>query len=327
MPQQSQESMLRTSQTRKQRSLPFMALGLLLSSTGIGVAQQAPDTLFRPPIKVREFRAGEGPRVVIDAAHLNFHTADAGYLPFAALLRADGYRVESNGQLFTSAVLAPIDILVVVNAMHPQSRDDWAPLPNVSAFTDAEVAAVEAWVREGGSLLLIADHMPLAAHAEALAAAFGLRFQNGFALTVGAGLGRATFRRSDRSLQPSTIADGRAPDERVDSVTTFTGQAFRVDPDANAEALLVFPEGYELLLPEVAWEFSDSTPRISAVNLLQGVVLRHGRGRVAAFGEAAMFTAQLVGPDRVPVGMNAPAAGDNYRFALNIMLWLSGRIP
>jgi len=47
------------------------------------------------------------------------------------------------------------------------------------------------------------------------------------------------------------------------------------------------------------WEFSESTPRISAVNLLQGVLIRHGQGRVAAFGEAAMFSAQLSGPGEI----------------------------
>lgn len=76
----------------------------------------------------------------------------------------------------------------------------------------------------------------------------------------------------------------------------------------------------------MAWEFSESTPRVSAANLLQGVLVRHGRGRVAAFGEAAMFSAQLAGPQQVPAGMNDPAAGQNYRFALNLMLWLSGRL-
>lgn len=169
--------------------------------------------------------------------------------------------------------------------------------------------------------------MPLSGHAEALAAAFGLRFQNGFAYDAASSGGTITFRRSDGSLPSSTVADGRDPAERVDSVTTFTGQAFRLDPDVDAEPLLVMPEGYTLLLPEVAWEFSESTPRVPAANLLQGVLVRHGRGRVAAFGEAAMFTAQLAGPQQAPMGMNHPAAGQNYRFALNVLRWLSGANP
>lgn len=44
---------------------------------------------------------------------------------------------------------------------------------------------------------------------------------------------------------------------------------------------------------------------------------------VAAFGEAAMFSAQ-VGSDREPMGMNDPEADQNYQFVLNVMHWLSG---
>jgi hypothetical protein len=49
-----------------------------------------------------------------------------------------------------------------------------------------------------------------------------------------------------------------------------------------------------------------------------------GRGRVAVFGEAAMFTAQLAGPERTPVGMNDPAAARNAQLLLNLMRWLAG---
>jgi hypothetical protein len=83
------------------------------------------------------------------------------------------------------------------------------------------------------------------------------------------------------------------------------------------------PTGFRLLLPRVAWEFSDSTPSIPAANLLQGALVRHGEGRIAAFGEAAMFTAQLGGPQRIPAGMNSPGAEQNYRLILNVLQWLS----
>ena len=286
-------------------------------------AQQVADTTYSPPIDAPEYEPGRGPTVAIDAAHVNFHTADDRYAPLAKLLTRDGYKVESNDQQFTASTLSRFDILVIANAMHEQSADGFAPLPSLSAFTGAEIAALEAWVREGGSLLLIADHMPLAGHSEALAAAFGIRFQNGFALD-GAGHGRITFRRSEGTLPSSSIANGRRATQQVDSVVTFTGQAFRVDPGVDVTPLLVVPEGYALLLPEVAWEFSESTPRIAAVHLLQGIAVRHGRGRIAAFGEAAMFTAQLAGPQRLPMGMNEPAAGQNHLFALNLFHWLSG---
>jgi hypothetical protein len=290
-------------------------------------AQQVADTAYTPPILDPEFPAGEGPLVLIDEAHHNFHTADGRYLAFARLLRRDGYVVEANTQPFTSAVLARADVLVIANALAEKDADpdEWR-LPTPSAFTGAEIDAVEEWVRRGGSLLLIADHMPIPGAAEALAAAFGLRFQNGFAIDTIAGTGWGTFRRSDGSLRSHTIVNGRTPEERVDSVSAFTGQAFRADRDVAAEPLIILPENWILLLPEVAWEFSEATPRIPAANLLQGVALEHGEGRVVAFGEAAMFSAQVMGPERAPMGMNVPAAGQNYRLALNVLHWLTGRL-
>lgn len=60
------------------------------------------------------------------------------------------------------------------------------------------------------------------------------------------------------------------------------------------------------------------------VNLLQGAIVYHGQGHVAVLGEAAMFSAQLAGPNKRPMGMNSPEASENYRFALNVLHWLSG---
>jgi hypothetical protein len=51
--------------------------------------------------------------------------------------------------------------------------------------------------------------------------------------------------------------------------------------------------------------------------------MRRGKGRVAVFGEAAMFSAQLEGALRSPMGMNLPAAAENSRFLLNLMRWLA----
>jgi hypothetical protein len=82
-----------------------------------------------------------------------------------------------------------------------------------------------------------------------------------------------------------------------------------------------------LLLPRQAWEFSDQTPRIGAGGMLQGAALEVGSGRVAVFGEAAMFTAQLAGKKHKPMGMNHPKASQNAQFLLNVMHWLSGVLP
>jgi hypothetical protein len=37
-----------------------------------------------------------------------------------------------------------------------------------------------------------------------------------------------------------------------------------------------------------------------------------------------MFSAQLAGPNKQPMGMNAPEARENARFLLNAIHWLTG---
>jgi hypothetical protein len=44
------------------------------------------------------------------------------------------------------------------------------------------------------------------------------------------------------------------------------------------------------------------------------------------FGEAAMFSAQVAGPQRPPMGMKDPAAPQNAQFLLNVLHWLSGSL-
>ena len=61
--------------------------------------------------------------------------------------------------------------------------------------------------------------------------------------------------------------------------------------------------------------------------MLQGAALPFGKGRVAAFGEGAMFSAQVSGPQRRPMGMNMPAAGENPQFLLSVLHWLAGLLP
>jgi hypothetical protein len=105
---------------------------------------------------------------------------------------------------------------------------------------------------------------------------------------------------------------------------SFMGQAFRADRDVDP--LLTLPAGITLLLPVKAWKFKEDTPFVPAAGMLQGAVFRHGEGRVAVFGEAAMFSAQeqIRKTGRTVMGMNHPEAGQNPRFLLNVMHWLSG---
>ena len=70
------------------------------------------------------------------------------------------------------------------------------------------------------------------------------------------------------------------------------------------------------------WVFNEKTKTFSGKGLSQGAYLEFGKGRVVVFGEGAMFTAQLAGPNRFKVGMNAKEASENYQLLLNIIHWL-----
>lgn len=301
------------------------ALAAMLAATAAPLkAQQVADSAFAPPIARPAFAEGAGPVVLVDEGHTNFHTTGGRYYAFAQLLRRDGYVVRGHGGPFTREALAGARVLVIANALHPQNATAWQ-LPTPSAFTREEIAAVEVWVRAGGSLFLIADHMPFPGAAAELAAAFGVEFHNGFAVDSMDQGGVMRFARADGALADHPVVRGRGQDERVDSVFTFTGQAFRLTAEGGAP-LLTLARGSKVLLPEVAWQFSPETPRIDAGGMLQGAVLAHGRGRVAIFGEAAMFSAQRAGPQRQPMGMNNPRAPQNVQFLLNLMHWLTGVI-
>lgn len=259
------------------------------------------------------FAKGAGPAVLIDEAHHNFHTAQARFKPFADLLRNDGYTVTASQQPFTAAVLARAKVMVVANALN-QVNVDHAELPTPSAFTAPEIAAVKAWVEQGGALLLIADHMPFAGAANDLAAAFKVSFVNGFAFHIPPLPGDA-FTRADKTLGEDRITQG------LTRVVTFTGSAFDAP---GAKPLLTFPKGYQVLTPKVAWQFSPSTPQVDAAGKLQGATLTVGKGKVAVFGNAALFTA--VDSGGAQFGFNSPDAPEDKPFVLNVVRWLAGAL-
>jgi hypothetical protein len=191
-----------------------------------------------------------------------------------------------------------------------------------SAFSDDEVRDVHDWVRRGGALLLIVDHMPAPGAIENLASAFGAHWSNGYAQDPSSG-GLIVFKRSDGSLGEHAITNGRNSAERIDQVATFAGSAFQA---FGAQPLLTFKGEAVSWLPTTAGNLVPGTPSVSVKDWQQGAVLTLGKGRVALFGEAAMFTAQRVGPNREPMGMNARNASQNQQFLLNVMHWLTGSL-
>lgn len=310
--------------TRSSAIAAVLSIACLIASSGVAAQNsQTGNREWSPTVANPAFEQDRGPVVLVDAAHGNFHTIEGRYATFAKLLGLDGYRVRSGKAKISREGLRPVDILVISNAIRGGDDAEWS-LPVASAFAPAEIDVITEWVEDGGSLLLIADHMPFPGATAALADRFGVIFLNGYAMNAAHDSGTLTFTRASGSLAEHDITRGRSAAESISAVTSFTGQAFRfVGP---LQPLFLMPDDWDVLLPAQAWEFDASTATVSARGLIQGGVLKFGSGRVAVFGEAAMFTAQNSVRDGVTrqMGLSHPSARENAQFVLNVMHWLSG---
>jgi hypothetical protein len=139
---------------------PLTVVLLLAASVGLA-QQQVNDPDLTAQVEHPAFTK-KHPRIGIDEAHRNFHTRDGRYKPFAALMESDGF-VVSGAPHFDARSLKSVDILVIANAMGEYLDSTTGAVRNGAmgpAFTLAECDAVRDWVRGGGALLLIADHVP-----------------------------------------------------------------------------------------------------------------------------------------------------------------------
>src|SRR5262245_64399334 len=96
---------------------------LVVSLASVARTQQAPDLEFNTSIENPAYKR-EGPRVMFDEAHHNFHTADGRYKPFVDLVSNDGYRVIRNRQSFSKTTLSSYKILVIANPLGAQNADE-----------------------------------------------------------------------------------------------------------------------------------------------------------------------------------------------------------
>lgn len=122
-------------------------------------------------------------------------------------------------------------------------------MPTPTAFTLQEIKEIHTWVENGGSLFLIADHMPFGGAASDLAATFGFEISNGFAVLAGTENQPDIFSVENGRLPESPVSD------EITTVTSFTGSAFTY-PEA-AVPVMIFQKGDYSLEPEIAWQFEE----------------------------------------------------------------------
>ena len=314
------------------RSRLLAFIGILVGAAilaALGLYLLAPEKQYDADFDTRVVQPAHpknGPVVLFDDSHLNIHAPDAGYKPFLDLIRSDGYDVRILREPVTAGLLADISVFVIVC---PRGTNDAGDQP---AYAAAEIEAIDAWVRGGGSLLLVTDHWPYGPAAAALGELFGVRMSGGFTqdpenFEAPLGDSNLVFSRRNGLLTEHPITQGRSDDERIDRVLTFTGQS--LDGPERAAFLVLADTATDRPPGVPVVEKSGGDVRVSmeygatysAAGLAQGLALEVEKGRVVVLGESGMLRAHF---DRSghALGMNYPGC-DNRQLALNIMHWLS----
>jgi len=268
-----------------------------------------------------------GPIVLYDEGHLNTHTTAGGYKPFTDLVRSDGYTLRITRQPLTSPDLAGVSVLVLAL---PRGGNDANDGP---AYSAVEGAAIEQWVRAGGSLLLVTDHWPYGPAVSDLAARFGITMGGGLVQDPAQhdserGDSHLVFSLENGLLRDHPIVRGRNSSERLKRVLTFTGQSLQ-GPAGAVSFLALSDSATERPPGPAAVERVNGDVRVSmeygppttARGRAQGIAMEIGAGRLVVLGEAGLLRAQR-GSNGMNVGMNV-LGYDNRQLAINIMRWLS----
>ncbi len=293
--------------------IPLAATLVLCAS--LASAQHLADPEYKPAVEHPAY-AKNGPRVLFDEGHNNYHTSTNRYRPFADLLTLDGYRIVINRQPFTKKTLESFKVLVIVNALADDIDEAGADGP---AFTEEELGIVRDWVNSGGALLLLADQAPFGKSAAGLAKQFEVEMSGSVVEDPVNSEKRKdylVFSRENHLLAEHPILQGRDNGEKVNRVIAFSGQSLKGGKGSTAF----------LTLSDKSVESADATKSISAAGRAEGLAMKVGSGRVVVLANADMLSALLDSPPgNEPIGMNYPGI-DNKQLTLNIMHWLSGLI-
>ncbi|CAN5517083.1 hypothetical protein BH10BAC4_BH10BAC4_20260 [soil metagenome] len=263
-----------------------------------------------------------GLRIVFDQGHKNHHQIDRTYQPFANLLRNDGSIVKSTENPIDISTLSTADIFVIGTAMGNEEPGEKSP------FTDNEVNSLEAWIRNGGSVLLITEHYPFGVAMEPLLNKFGVIVHNGYTEDSTMINNNATdallFDKSKGQLNKDhpITAD-------ISRVNTFTGSS--VKGDSTWTPLLILSSNAQNYNVDVKIDREGGDVRVGvsyadfypANDYAQGLCKIYGKGKIVILSESALLTAQI-DKNGNKFGMNI-ADTDNKQFTLNIIRWLAER--
>ena len=281
--------------------LVLLLLGFWTEAPAQQVGDPNFDTRVAQPAFVRRH-----PRLLFDEGHHNVHKSATTYKAFVDLLANDGFSIETNSRELTREILAPYQVLVIAGALGAPLEDE--ARAKAPAFTAAEIAAVRAWVRRGGGLLLLTDHEPVSSAEAGMARAFGV--EPGGQVVVDEAHRFEGYYPSNIAATPANgLLAAHALTAGVSRAVVFGGQS------------LQFPRKATILVRLGPGAKNQDGGAIAGNG--QAGALRLGRGRVVITGDMGMLSAQLFTENGVtsPWGMNVPGI-DNRQLVLNIGRWL-----
>ncbi len=234
--------------------------------------------------------AAGAPLVVFDEAHgQRFRAGGSGPLDLsglAAVATSAGGSVRTSREPLTAGQLTPVSVLVVSGPFAPPS--------------EAEIDAVVRWVEQGGSLLVLLHIEPTVRN---LLHRFGISVSNGVIRETEGLLADESLNFRVTRLEPHPVTSGLRP--------------FAV---YGAWALLPTGEGLTVLgkTSTTSWVDLDRDSKLGARDARQSFAValagRRGQGRLAVFGDDALFQNQYL-------------QGANQTLAEQLMAWLLGPGP
>lgn len=274
------------------------------------------DPDFKPEVAIPYFKVRH-PVILFDQAHMNMASDDGRYAPLIHLLESDGFVVKNVMAKFTPALLSEGNILYIASSQGIDSERKIEK--NSVTFTDDEVETVQSWVKNGGSLLMMAEHSPNGDGLHSLAAKFQVSIGEGeindpqnYLISLQS-TSNLLFTNENHLLMNHPIIFGRTPHESVHRVAIFSAQSVK-GPSDSKPVLGLSPSAESYL--------KNGSRRPVAPGFCAAVAFRYGKGRVIVFGDSGIFTAKIRASSNEKEGMNREDL-DNAKLATNTFRWLA----
>ncbi len=261
------------------------------------------------------FKFNDGPLVMIDAAHKNFFVQSHLIKPLVDIVLNDGYRVSFIDKTLTRENLNQAKILIIITAL-PFDFATRRSAAEMQTFTENELNEVQAWVKNGGSLLVFSEHAPFDQAINPLLKKFEIES------SVGVTIDTLNYDKSYNSRM--IVFKG----ENLNNSHPLVNGKYEVKKLVSFGGSALSGEKYDNILrlgnSSLNVRHQTGNGPIGRGNS-QGLAGFYGKGKVVAFGDSNGFTAMIFENEdgsKMYAGMNSKGY-DWKNFVLNTFDWLS----